>query len=341
MASPNEPVLNQEEVDALLNGMDEGRVSMEGGGESGEARRYDLGREVRILRGRMPTFDLVNERFCRSYREAIVRTLRRPAQMQVAPFRTVKYAEFISEMAMPTSINVLRMAPLRGLALLVFTSDMVASLVDNFFGGRGEIRKIRNRDFTGAEERITQMFREHAIRELASAWSSVMPLKIEITAAESNPLFATVMNPNEVLLVTDHELEIMGATTRMMVAIPYSMIEPIRGLLEKAFRDESGDDDRKLAGSLREEMKDAEVTLNALVGRSSMSLSKLLDLKAGDVIPCDFNGKVLVYAEDVPVFRGQFGASRGQLSVKVTERFVHGRMVDHAADAAADRSNIQ
>jgi flagellar motor switch protein FliM len=179
------------------------------------------------------------------------------------------------------------------------------------------------------------MFREIAIREITAAWASVLPLKLEMSASETNPLFATVMNPNEVLLVTDHELEIMGATTRMMVAIPYSMIEPIRGLLEKAFRDESGDDDRHLARSLREEMKDAEVTLNALVGRSSMSLSRLVDLKAGDVIPCDFNGKVLVYAEDVPVFRGQFGASRGQLSVKVTERFVHGRTVEVTA---ADRS---
>jgi flagellar motor switch protein FliM len=328
MPTENEPILNQEEVDALLSGMSEGRVSTEQADVPGEARRYDIGREVRILRGRMPTFDLINERFCRTFRESVVRTLRRPAQLSVAPFRTLKYSEFIAGMKMPTGINVLRMAPLRGSALLVMTAEMVTSLVDNYFGGRGEIRKISNRDFTSAESRIIQVFREVALKDITDAWTNVVPLKAEFSAAETNPLFATVMNPNEVLLVSDYTLEIMGGKTHMMIAIPYSMIEPIRGVLEKTFRDEVIDNERRLARSLREEMKDAEVTLNALVGRSHLSVSKLLDLKAGDVIPCDFNGSVLVYAEDVPVFRGQFGASRGQLSVRVDERFVHGRSVD-------------
>jgi len=128
----------------------------------------------------------------------------------------------------------------------------------------------------------------------------------------------------------------------MMLAIPHSMIEPIRPVLEKTFRDENVDTERKLSRSLREEMKDAEVTLNAVVGRSQLSLSKLLDLKPGDVIPCDFNGNVLVFAEDVPVFRGQFGSSRGQLSVKVDQRFVHGRTVDIlSTPSPSERSTLQ
>lgn len=342
MANENEPILNQEEVDALLSGMNEGRISTDGVAESGEAVRYDIGREVRILRGRMPTFELINERFCRTYRESIVRTLRRPAQLSVAPFRTVKYSEFIAEMRMPTSINILRLQPLRGVALLVMTSNMVASLVDNFFGGKGEVRKIAGRDFTSAESRIVQLFRDAALKDLTDAWLTVAPMKAEFAGSENNPLFATVMNPNEVLLISDFTLEVMGGKTHMMLAIPYSMIEPIRPVLEKTFRDENVDTERKLSRSLREEMKDAEVTLNAVVGRSQLSLSKLLDLKPGDVIPCDFNGNVLVFAEDVPVFRGQFGSSRGQLSVKVDQRFVHGRTVDIlSTPSPSERSTLQ
>ena len=328
MPTENEPILNQEEVDALLSGMSEGRISTEGDVAPGEARRYEIGREVRILRGRMPTFELINERFCRAFRESVVRALRRPAQLAVGAFRTVKYSEFVAEMKMPTGINVLRMVPLRGAALLVVSPEMVASLVDNFFGGKGEIRKISGRDFTGTETRIIQLFRDIAIKDLTDAWSSVIPLKAEFSGSETNPLFATIMNPNEVLLVSDFSLEVLGGKSKMMMAIPYSMIEPIRGVLERTFRDETIDTERRLSRSLREEMKDAEVVLNAVVGRSHMMLSKLLDLKAGDVIPCDFNGNVLVYAEDVPVFRGQFGSSRGQLSVKVNERFLHGRSID-------------
>jgi flagellar motor switch protein FliM len=342
MPTENEPVLNQEEVDALLSGMSEGRISTESEADPSEARRYEIGREVRILRGRMPTFDLINERFCRAFRESVVRALRRPAQLAVGTFRTVKYSEFVAEMKMPTGLNVLRMTPLRGSALLVIGSDMVASLVDNYFGGKGEIRKIQNRDFTSTENRIIHLFREIAIKDLTDAWSSVVPLKAEFAGSETNPLFATIMNPNEVLLVSDFSLEVMGGKSKMMMAIPYSMIEPIRSVLERTFRDEAIDTERRLSRSLREEMKDAEVTLNAVVGRSQMMLSKLLDLKAGDVVPCDFNGNVLVYAEDVPVFRGQFGSSRGQLSVKVNERFIHGRSIDVSRSGVeSDRSTLQ
>jgi flagellar motor switch protein FliM len=342
MPNENEPILKQEEVEALLSGMSDGRISTESSSPPDEARRYEIGREVRILRGRMPTFDLINERFCRSFRESIVRALRRPAQLSVGTFRTVKYSEFVAEMAMPTGLNVLRMQPLRGSALLVIGSEMVASLVDNYFGGKGQVRKIVGRDFTSTENRIIQLFRDIAIKDLTEAWSSVIPLKAEFAGAETNPLFATIMNPNEVLLVSDFALEVMGGKSRMMLAIPYSMIEPIRSVLERTFRDEAIDTERRLSRSLREEMKDAEVTLNAVVGRSQMSLSKLLDLKSGDVVPCDFNGNVLVYAEDVPVFRGQFGSSRGQLSVKVNERFVHGRSVDTTrSTGTAERRNVQ
>jgi flagellar motor switch protein FliM len=152
-----------------------------------------------------------------------------------------------------------------------------------------------------------------------------MPVKLEFTAAETNPQFANIMNPNEVLLVTDYDIEIMGGRSRLQTAIPYSMIEPIRGLLEKTFREENVDTDRGMSRSLGEEMKDAEVAINALVGRSVIPLSRLIDMKPGDVLPCDFNGSALVYAEDVPVFRGRFGASRGQLSVMVDECMAPGQ----------------
>ena len=321
MANPNEPILNQDEVDALLAGMSEGRVSTSGEDNAVDARRYDLGREVRILRGRMPTFELINERFGRAFRSSVMSALRRPAAVETNPFRTLKYSEFIRELEAPIGINVLRMSPLRGSLLLLMTSELVASIVDNFFGGRGRVQKISGRDFTGAEMRLVQLFRDAAIKDLTESWATVMPVKIEFVQAETNPHFANIMNPNEVLLVSDFDVEIMGGKSRLITAVPYSMIEPIRGTLEKSFRDEAAETDRRLSRSLREEMQDAEVTINALVGRSQIPLSRLIDLKAGDVIPCDFNGSALVFAEDVPVFRGRFGASRGQLSVKVEQRF--------------------
>lgn len=315
---PNEPILNQEEVDALLSGMNEGRLDLDDGtSPNGEIRRYQLGREVRILSGRMPTFDLINERFARAYQASIISLLRRAATVQVKPFRTLKYSEYVAELGYPSGINVLRMSPLRGLVLVVMASPLIASIVDNYFGGKGRIRPIENRDFTNAELRLVQIFREAAMQDLASSWSNVLRLTPEFVQIESNPHFANVMNPNEVLLVTDFEVEILEAKSNFQTVIPYNVIEPIRHLLERTFRDDTADEDRRLGRSLREELHDAEVTLNAVLGRSQLMLSRLLDLKAGDIIPCEFDGTALVYAEDVPVFRGRTGQSRGQLAVRV------------------------
>lgn len=315
---PNEPILNQEEVDALLSGMNDGRLDLDDGtSPDGEIRRYQLGREVRILSGRMPTFDLINERFARAYQASIITLLRRAATVQVKPFRTLKYSEYVAELGYPSGINVLRMNPLRGLVLVVMASPLIASIVDNYFGGKGRIRPIESRDFTNAELRLVQIFREAAMQDLASSWSNVLRLTPEFVQIESNPHFANVMNPNEVLLVTDFEVEILEAKSSFQIVIPYNVIEPIRHLLERTFRDDTADEDQRLGRSLREELHDAEVTLNAVLGRSQLMLSRLLDLKAGDIIPCEFDGTALVYAEDVPVFRGRTGQSRGQLAVRV------------------------
>lgn len=315
---PNEPILNQEEVEALLSGMNEGRLELDGEAlPAGEVRRYELGREVRILRGRMPTFELINERLARAYQASIIALLRRAATVQVKPFRTLKYSEFIAELEYPTGINVVRLNPLRGLALIVMSSTMIASIVDNYFGGKGRIRPIQNRDFTNAELRLVQIFREAAMQDLASSWSNVLPLTPEFVQTESNPHFANVMNPNEVLLVTDYQVEILEAKSSFQTVVPYNVIEPIRHLLERSFRDDTDEEDRRLSRSLREELHDAEVTLNAVLGRSHLMLSRLIDLKPGDIIPCEFDGTALVYAEDIPVFRGRTGQSRGQLAVRV------------------------
>lgn len=315
---PNEPILNQEEVDALLSGMNEGRLDLDDGmSPNGEIRRYQLGREVRILSGRMPTFDLINERFARAYQASFMTLLRRAATVKVKPFRTLKYSEYVAELGYPSGINVLRMNPLRGLILVVMASPLIASIIDNYFGGKGRIRQIESRDFTNAELRLVQIFREAAMQDLASSWGNVLRLTPEFVQIESNPHFANVMNPNEVLLVTDFEVEILEAKSGFQVVIPYNVIEPIRHLLERTFRDDTADEDQRLGRSLREELHDAEVTLNAVLGRSQLMLSRLLDLKAGDIIPCEFDGTALVYAEDVPVFRGRTGQSRGQLAVRV------------------------
>ncbi len=313
-------VLSQDEVDALMNGMNTGAVSTEPVAESGAARQYDLGKEARIVRGRMPTLEMINERFARLYRISLYNMLRRTPAISVGAVQTMKFSEYVHRLQVPTSLNLVKFAPLRGTALIVLSPRLVFSIVDNYFGGKGRYAKIEGRDFTATENRIIQIVLNQVFGNLKEAWSHVMPLDFQYQSSELNPMFANIVSPTEIVVVTVFTIELDGASGELHVTIPYSMIEPLREILDAGLQSDRVDSDERWSISLREEIEDAEVELNTILGRSTLSLAELINLKPGDVIPCDFSGKVTVMVEDVPLFRGGFGTSRGQQAVRVDER---------------------
>jgi flagellar motor switch protein FliM len=313
-------VLNQDEVDALMTGMKTGAVSIEPVPGAGEVRNFDLGKEARIVRGRMPTLEMINERFARLYRSSLHNMLRRAPTISVGTVQTLKFSDYLPRMQVPTSLNMVRIAPLRGTGLIVLSPQLLCSVVDNYFGGKGRQAKIEGRSFTITENRVIQMLLTQIFADLKEAWSHVMPLNIEIQSSETNPIFVETFSPTEVMVVTIFTIELDGGGGELHVTMPYTMIEPLREVLDSRAPGDSTDNAERWSTSLREEIEDAEVELNAILGRSTVTLAELINLKPGDVIPCDFTGKVTVMAEDVPLFRGGYGTSRGQQAVKVEER---------------------
>ncbi|HHO60038.1 MAG TPA: flagellar motor switch protein FliM, partial [Thiotrichales bacterium] len=111
--------LSQDEIDTLLNGVDSGAVDTEPDrlAEDGEAITYDLGSQDRIIRGRMPTLDMVNERFTRYMRISMYNMLRRTTEVAVSGVKIVKFSEYVRGLFMPTSLNLININPLRGTGL--------------------------------------------------------------------------------------------------------------------------------------------------------------------------------------------------------------------------------
>lgn len=331
----SQPVLDQDEVDALLKGMNSGAVSTEPGAEPGGVRQYDLGTEARIVRGRMPTLEMINERFARLYRNSLYNMLRRTATISVGAIETVKFGEYMHRLQVPTSLNLVRILPLRGTALMVLSPQLVFTVVDNYFGGKGRHSRIEGRDFTATESRIIQILLEMAFDAMKEAWSNVVPINVEYISTEMNPQFANIVSPTEIVVVIVLKIDLEGGSGELHVTIPYAMIEPLREILDAAVQSDRNGKDGRWAHSLRDEIEDAEVDLATLLGRATLSLAELVNLKPGDIVPCDFSGKVTVYAEDVPILRGSYGVSRGQQAVKVEERVFRNRA--HAADRRGAR----
>ena len=318
----DQKILNQDEIDALINGMDAGAVKTEPEAPPppGTVMSFDFMNQMRIVRGRMPTLEMINERFARMFRVNLYGLLRRSPEVAVNPVEMKKWSEYVQTLHVPTSLNMVRIHPLRGIGIVLLEPKLVFAIVDNFFGGNGRHAKIEGRDFTATEQRIIQMVLKNAFVDLKEAWSHVANIEVEYMQSELNPAFANIVSPSEIVVVTSFHVELEGGGGDVHVTMPYSMIEPLREQLDSGMTSDRVEHDERWAYSLKEEIDDAEVEISTVLGHSRISLGDLLNLKTGDIVPCDFGGKVTVMAEAVPVFRGTLGLSRGQQAIKVEER---------------------
>jgi flagellar motor switch protein FliM len=316
----DDKILDQDEIDALIHGVDTGAVNTTPEPGPNEVRNYDFNNQMRIVRGRMPTLEMINERFARLFRVSLYNLLRRTAEISVQAIQVKKFSEYVHTLHVPTSLNMVKMNPLRGTALVVLEPKLVFATVDNFFGGTGRHAKIEGREFTATEQRIIHMVLRNVFSDLHEAWSHVAPIDLEFVQSEINPHFANIVSPSEIVVVTSFHVEVDGGGGNLHVTMPYSMIEPLREILDAGVASDRVDKDERWMVTLREEIEDAEVQLTTRLGHCHLSLAALLNLKPGDIVPCDFHGKVTLLAEDVPVFRGSYGLSHGLQAVKVEER---------------------
>ncbi len=315
-------VLSQDEIDALLHGVDDGDVETESDElNDGTARTFDFNSQERIVRGRLPTLEMINERFARNFRVSLFNLLRRQAELAVGGVQMMKFAEYVHSLYVPTSLNMIKIDPLKGTALFVIDPKLVFIVVDNFFGGEGRFyNKIEGREFTPTEQRVISMLLEQIFKDLEDAWNPVKQLKMEYQSSEVNPHLANIVSPTEVVVVSTFRIDLEGGGGDLHITMPYSMIEPIRDLLDAGVQSDVSEVDDRWRISLRDEIFESKIEIRSQLSEIEMSLQEINQLKVGDVIPFDMPEQVVVEAEEIPLFRGQLGVSRGNAAIKINER---------------------
>lgn len=319
-------ILSQDEIDALLHGVDSGDVDTDSNPfpTDGQARPYDFATQDRIVRGRMPTLDMINERFARYLRVHLFNLLRRSSEISVIGARVTKFSEYLHSLYVPTSLNLVRVYPLHGTALFVFDPKLVFGLVDNFFGGDGRYySRIEGRDFTPMEMRVIKNLLDASFNDMQKAWEPVMHLDFEFINAEVNPQFANIVSPTEIVVINDFHIELEGGGGNMHVTFPYSMIEPIREVLDTGLQSDRSGVDQRWQRALEEEIPLAKVEISSVLTEATLTIEQLLEVKPGDIIPVDLPETVILNVEDIPLFRGQFGVSNGINAIKILEQIKH------------------
>lgn len=317
-------ILTQEEVDALLKGMSGGEIETETDTVEDDSgvTVYDLTNQDRIIRGRMPTLEIINDRFARILRTTLSSSLRKVVDVSAFSIDMIKFGEFMRALPVPTSLHIFKVDPLRGHGVMVIETKLVFSLVDNFFGGSGQsFIKIEGRDFTAIENSVINKVIRMAMEDLEKAWNPVHPLKLTYVRSETNPQFASVVAPTEVVIVIKFEVELEQSVGTLVICLPYSTIEPIRSKLYAGFQSDQLEVDHEWINRFIEQVREATVEIVVELGRSMITTQDLLNIKNGDVILLDqdVNDALTAKVEGIAKFKGFPGVFKGNKALQVSE----------------------
>ena len=317
-------VLSQGEVDALLRGVSEGEVETESDQpeEVSGVTPYDLTSQEKIIRGRLPTLDIINQMFSSLFRNTFSSMLRKAADVSTVSTDTIKFGEFLRALPVPSSLHIFRMEPLRGHGLMVVESKLVSAIVDTFFGGTGsQEAKITGRDFSAIEIRMTKNVVLSALKDLEKAWKPVHAVSTNYVRSEVNPQFAAIVPPTDIVLVILFDIELENISGSITICLPYAAIEPIIPKLKAQFQSEEMEIDQVWVRRLRTELLQTEVEMVAELGVSDTTPGRLLEFKVGDTIMLgnDVTDPLFIKVEGVPKFKGFSGVSRGTKAIQVTE----------------------
>ncbi|UFN68848.1 flagellar motor switch protein FliM [Vibrio alginolyticus] len=314
-------LLSQDEIDALLHGVDDvDDVDEPIENDNEGAVNFDFSSQDRIVRGRMPTLELINERFARHMRISLFNMLRKTAEVSINGVQMMKFGEYQNTLYVPTSLNMVRFRPLKGTALITMEARLVFILVENFFGGDGRFHaKIEGREFTPTKRRIIQLLLKIVFEDYKEAWSPVMGVEFEYLDSEVNPSMANIVSPTEVIVVSSFHIEVDGGGGDFHVVMPYSMVEPIRELLDAGVQSDKMETDVRWSSALREEIMDCPVNFRVNLLEKDISLRDLMELQPGDIIPIEMPEHATMFVEDLPTYRVKMGRSEDKLAVQISE----------------------
>ena len=315
----NQQILSQDEVDALLQGITgESQKLEEDATPSSGVRDYDLSSQERIVRGRMPTMEVINERFARNIRIGLFNLIRKSPEVSISGIKVQKFSAFLREIVVPTNFNIVNVRPLRGNGLIVCDPSLVFAVIDALFGGVGKYHtRIEGRDFSPTELRVIQRLVETICAEYKRAWQGIYPVELEYQRSEMQPQFASIATPSEIVVATSFALEIGDSQGTIHFCVPYSTLEPIRDVLYSTIQGDSVEPDRRWINLLKTQIQSAEVDLVAELAHTRATVEQLLSFKPGDFIELDLDPMIQAKVDGVPVFDCHYGTSNKRYSIKI------------------------
>lgn len=321
-----EDILDQDEVDALLKGMGGGDVETENDDsvDGTVATAYDFTNQERIIRGRLPALDIINERFAREFQRNFNEMIMSSVEVTAGEVKIIKMIDYLRNLFVPTSLNIYRIDPLNGVSLFTLDSKLIFTAVDMYFGGTGLLPfKIEGREYTPVEMSMVRSILDISSETLRKAWAPVMDIEINYMHSEMNPKFASIVDATDMIVVSPINVRFEGVEGRVDIVMPYAMLEPVRDKLEEGMSNLQGESDNRWSRTLKEESKNIEIELSVNLLELQMNMDDLMKMERGDIIPIEMPEQVMVRAEGIGIVKGKVGESNDRKAVKIEEILKH------------------
>lgn len=311
--------LTQAEVESLIEGMSNDPLDQVAAPEPVDpVRPYQLSSQERIVRGRMPTLEVVNERFASNLRIGLFNFIRRSPEISIKPVLIQRYSEFLNERETPTNFNIVALRPLRGSGLVVCSSALIFTVIDLLYGGNGKFQvRMDGRDFSATEQRVISRLMAVILDEYKKAWKGIYPLDLEYQRSEMRSQFVNVATPSEMVICSQLQLLFGQVQGTIDFCLPYSTLEPIRDILYSTTQGDSFEEDRRWAGVLTHEIQEAEVTLVAQLAQTQATVEELLSLKSGDFIELERESSIELSVQGIPIFECNYGTHNAKYAVHI------------------------
>ncbi len=310
-------VLTQEEIDALLTGVDEGEVDTDAsGGDGAQTVEYDFTKQNKVVRGRMPTLELISERFARMLRTDLPASMKFPIEVGPGGVQVVKYSEYVDTLFVPTCIKLVRIHPFEGTCLVTLDAKLIHRMVDRFFGGDGLIESFDGKEFTFTERRVIDRIVQLVLRDYQSAWQDIMQIRPEVVGEEVNPGLVNVLASSEILMVCSFRLDMEEGGGELHIAFPYASLEPYRNLLDTTTKADHEASDGLWRAKLESALLDAELPISCVIGDVQVKLRQLMQLQPGNVLDMNMRELHQVRIANIPTFEATLGDSRGKFALE-------------------------
>ena len=282
-------VLSQDEIDQLLQAISTGESEADEFKPVTDTRRikiYDFRRPDKFSKEQIRTVSNMHETFARLTTTSLSAQLRTLVHVHVASVDQLTYEEFIRSIPTPTTLAVINMDPLKGNAVLEIAPEITFIIIDRLFGGSGDTGGKVNRDLTDIEQSVMEGIIVRILANMREAWTQVIDLRPRLQQIETNPQFAQIVPPSEMVILVTLEIKIGEEAGMMNICIPYITIEPIVSKLSSSFWFSSvrRSSTTQYLGTLKEKLADVEMGLVADIGSINVPIRDVLSLRTGDVI---------------------------------------------------------